>query len=97
MVYGERQNSQTSERGKQMRFPKLRGRIIEKYGTLKAFSEAIGISTAGITLRMQGKVQWRLTDIAKACRLLDIPGSEINIYFLPECMVGGNTPNEDNA
>lgn len=36
-------------------YSKLRGRIVERYGTLAAFAEAIGISRASVANKFSGK------------------------------------------
>ena len=38
-----------------IKYPKLRGRIIEKYGNMKKFSERVGISETAMSLKMTGK------------------------------------------
>ena len=53
-------------------YSKLRGRIIEKYGTLKAFADAMGIAVSTLSMRLHCTVYWPQPDIDKACGLLDI-------------------------
>ena len=63
------------------RYNKLRGRIVEKYGTHEKFSKALGISKNSLSLKINGKTGFSQADIIKWCELLDIDVSEIGIYF----------------
>ena len=60
---------------------KLKGRIVEKYGTQSAFAKAIGWSSSQISMRMKNQIQFDAEDIYLICNVLDIPGEEINDYF----------------
>lgn len=60
----------------------LIGRIIEKYGNRYAFAYAIGLSERSLSLKLNDKIGWRDSEIAKACELLSIPREEIQVYFL---------------
>lgn len=62
-------------------FSKLRGRIVEKYGSQENFSKVLGLSTRSLSSKMNGKVSWRDKEISKASELLSIPDSEIYLYF----------------
>lgn len=65
-------------------YRKLRGRIIEKYGTLKDFAIDIGWSERTLSLKMNGKVFWKQPEISKATKLLEIPSSEVMEYFFTQ-------------
>ena len=67
-----------------MKFQKLRGKIIEKYGTAGKFAEAMGYSKQVISLRMTGKREWTYGDIVKASQLLDLTRDELAACFFPE-------------
>lgn len=60
---------------------KLRGRIIEKFGTLSRFSEECGKSMSFISLYMNGKTTLDQTTMDKWIDLLDIPAVDIGLYF----------------
>lgn len=62
---------------------KLRGRIIEKFGSQKAFAKAYGISDNSMSKKMQGKTAISLADIEKMSgpSFLDIKDEEIPVYF----------------
>lgn len=62
-------------------FSKLRGRIVEKYGTLERFAEAGGHSKGWISNRMNNVVPWDGQEIHEACVMLDILEGEIPAYF----------------
>lgn len=62
-------------------FSKLRGRIVEKYGTLERFAEASGYSKGWISNRMNNIVPWDGQEIDEACEMLDISPEEIHVYF----------------
>lgn len=60
---------------------KLRGRIIEKYGSQIAFSKASHNSISFISQYLNGKKYLDQKTIDKWTMLLDIPANEIDVYF----------------
>lgn len=64
-------------------YSKLIGRIIEKFGTRKAFAEACGFSENTISKKLSGKMAITTVDIDNWCtpELLDIASAEIPEYF----------------
>jgi hypothetical protein len=68
-------------RARQFDFSKLRGRIVEKFGTLERFAEAGGHSKGWISNRMNNVVPWDGQEIDEACEMLDINPEEIPVYF----------------
>ena len=62
-------------------YSKLSGRIVEKYETQAKFACAMGLSERSISLKLNGKVGWKQSEILQACKLLDIPVSQIPAYF----------------
>jgi len=60
---------------------KLRGRIIEKFGTLGAFSAEAGCSSSFLSQYMNGKTTLDQTIIDKWVDLLDIQSDDIQAYF----------------
>lgn len=64
-----------------MSYAKLRGRIREKFGTQEAFAEAIGMNTVSLSQRLTGKLEWKTSEIFKACEVLDIPLADNAEYF----------------
>lgn len=67
-------------------YSKLRGRIIEKFGTLRAFADAIGISHVSLSRKLQGKIAISVEDIIfwSNPELLDIAPSEYHEYYFAE-------------
>lgn len=62
-------------------FSKLRGRIVEKFGTLERFAEEGGHSKGWISTRVNNVVPWDGPEIHESCVLLDIPFEDIPAYF----------------
>lgn len=65
-------------------YGKLRGRIIEKYGTLKDFAVDMKWSDRTLSLKMNCKVFWKQPEIMKAANLLEIPFCEVMDYFFSQ-------------
>ena len=63
---------------------KLKGRITEKFGTNKAFAEAVGEQASNVSLKINGKRELKRDDIFSYSRALGIPDSEISEYFFTE-------------
>lgn len=63
------------------KYNKLRGRIIEKYGTQENFAEAIGLSTNSISKKMTGKSGFSQEDIESWSEKLEIAQAEYGEYF----------------
>lgn len=62
-------------------YSKLKERINEKFGSQRGFAEKIGISEVYLSQKMVGKRGLTLDDIELWSDELDIPSSEIGIYF----------------
>jgi transcriptional regulator with XRE-family HTH domain len=60
---------------------KLRGRIIEIFGTLHDFAEAIGRTRAYVSNILKGKRYLRQQDIELWAEKLEIAPTEIALYF----------------
>lgn len=63
------------------RYQKLRGRIVEKYGTNKAFAEKLGLSENSLSKKLKGKTGISQRDIRVWSELLDIDPAEYALYF----------------
>lgn len=63
------------------RYDKLRGRIVEKYGSQKEFANAFGISENAFSLKMNCKTEFSQSDMDKIATLLDISLDEYGKYF----------------
>lgn len=62
-------------------YNKLRGRIVEKYGTQEKFAEALDVSKQMVSMKMTGKSSFSQKDILTWCDLLSIQHDQISDYF----------------
>ena len=64
-------------------YSKLRGRIIEKFGSIKAFAKAYGISNVSMSKKLNGQIAISQDDVVKMSRpeYLDIQPSEYHEYY----------------
>ncbi|HDG6063125.1 TPA: DUF739 family protein [Staphylococcus aureus] len=65
-------------------YSRLSGKIVEKYGTQYNFAIAMKLSERSLSLKLNGKVAWKDSEIWKAIQLLDIPVEKIHLYFFKE-------------
>lgn len=63
------------------KYNKLRGRIVEKYGSQKEFSKAFGISENAFSLKMNCKTEFSQSDMDKIATMLGISLDEYGEYF----------------
>ena len=64
-----------------MSYAKLRGRIIEKFGSQGAFATALEWREALLSAKLNNKSEWSFPEVVKACELLEIPLNEAHLYF----------------
>ena len=64
-----------------MSYAKLKGRIIEVFGSQGAFAKALGISSVSLSKRLNGRLEWTSSEIAKSCELLGVPLEQNVEYF----------------
>lgn len=62
-------------------YSKLKGRIIEKCGSQKAFAEEMGMSKSTISIKLQGQTFFSQSQIFRAAKVLDIDPERIGAYF----------------
>ena len=67
-----------------MNYAKLRGRIVEKFGSQSAFAAAMGWREALLSAKLNNKSEWSFSEVMKACELLEIPFAEAHLYFFCE-------------
>ena len=60
---------------------KLKGRIVEKYGTQGAFAEEVHCSLSFLSQYLNGKKKLDQPTMDTWMRALDIPVTEIHLYF----------------
>lgn len=65
-------------------YDKLRGRIVEVFGSQYRFAEAMEWSDRTLSLKMNGIRAWKQTDICKAISLLHLNENDIPSYFFAE-------------
>ena len=64
-----------------MNYAKLRGRIVEKFGSQGAFAASMEWREALLSAKLNNKSEWSFVEVMKACELLEIPHSEAHLYF----------------
>ncbi len=62
-------------------YSKLKGKIIEKFGTQYNFAKKMNWSERTLSLKMNGNRPWKQTDICKAIKLLGLTEKDIPLYF----------------
>lgn len=67
-----------------MSYPKLRGKIREKYSKQADFARDMGMNPASLSSKLTEKTEWTRPEIVKACELLGIPLSEAHLYFFSD-------------
>lgn len=76
-VYDEKENA----------YAELRGLIRQHFGTIANFAKALGISSASLNEKLQGRVQFKQCEIAKAMELFDLtPDDAARIFFTNKVM-----------
>lgn len=65
-------------------YNKLRGRIIEIYGSQSEFSKKIGQSEQSITAKLSGRSSFTQGNIITWSEALDIDQSDIGSYFFTQ-------------
>ena len=62
-------------------YNKLRGKIVEMYGSQKSFAEALKLSEQSVTAKLNGRSEFSQKDIIKWCDVLGIDAEHITDYF----------------
>lgn len=62
-------------------YNKLSNKITEIFSCDVNFAIKMGFSERTLSLKLNNKSEWKQTEIIKACNLLDIEISEIDVYF----------------
>lgn len=62
-------------------YNKLRGRIVEKFGSQANFARKLGITTTTLSKKMQCKTGFSQEDIETWASMLDIQRNEFSDYF----------------
>ena len=64
-----------------MSYAKLRGRIVEMFGTQSKFAEKMEWREALLSAKLNNKSEWAFAEVVKVCKLLEIPLNEAHLYF----------------
>ena len=64
-----------------MSYAKLKGRIVEKFGSQSKFATAMCMRESLLSAKLNNKSKWEFNEVMKACELLEIPLSEAHLYF----------------
>ncbi len=62
-------------------YSRLKGKIIEKYGSNAKFAEDMEWSERTLSLKLNNKVAWKQPEIVKAIDLLSLDENDITGYF----------------
>lgn len=62
-------------------YSKLRGKIVEVFGTQIEFAKAMEWSERTLSLKLNSNRTWKQDDICKAIRLLGLTDDDIRAYF----------------
>lgn len=62
-------------------YSKLRGAIIEKFGSQSAFARKIKLSERSLSNKLNGNVGWKQPEITRVCDILGISEDKIPQYF----------------
>jgi transcriptional regulator with XRE-family HTH domain len=63
---------------------KLKGRIVEKFGSQKAFADALGVTDTTVNNKLNNRRLMSQDDIANWAETLEIPLDQIGLYFFTE-------------
>lgn len=64
-----------------MKYAKLKGRIIERFGSLSNFAKAIGKTKQWLYSRFKNKKGMSIKEVILFCDMLEIPYCDIPLYF----------------
>ena len=67
-----------------MSYPKLRGRIVEKFGSQMAFANKIGKTEQTVTAKLNGNSKFSLEDIMQWSEALELSEAEVGAYFFTQ-------------
>ena len=62
-------------------YSKLKGRIVEIFGSQTKFAKAMKMSERTLSFKISGKVSWKQREIVEAISLLGLEKDDIQEYF----------------
>lgn len=63
---------------------KLKGRIIEKFGSQQSFAKHIGVTEQTVTAKLNGRSRFSQDDIICWCKALGIKTANVGDYFFTQ-------------
>ena len=65
-------------------YSKLRGRIVEKCGTMSAFADSVGISEVALSRKLNNKVAISREDMIAWSKALDVSLDEYGVFYFAQ-------------
>ena len=93
LVFNQLQNLQQSKRKEGEKVEKLKALIDEKFPNRAEFAKAIGVDPSVLS-RMLASGNWKADRIETAVRVLEIPATDIPIYFFGNTVAKSGTERE---
>lgn len=62
-------------------FSTLKGKIVEKFGTIKNFAENIGVDKGTISNKLNGRIDFTVSEIFIWSNALNIQSKDYHYYF----------------
>lgn len=72
-------------------YSKLKGKIKEVFGTQEAFANSIGLSSVSVSNKLNNIIDWRQEEMEDSVEKLEIPFSEIHVYFFTKKVENNST------
>lgn len=66
---------------KDYNYSKLKGRIIEKYGSQSGFANVLGVTQSTLSQKLNGHYNFSQNEINVISKYLEIKKEEIGVYF----------------
>ena len=67
-----------------MSYTKLKGKIIEVFGTNYKFAIAMKMDRTSLSAKLHNKTPWKREEIERACEVLGIPIEDVYLYFFTQ-------------
>lgn len=64
-----------------IKYPKLRGKIMEQFRTFSDFADAVGTSSQSVSFKLNGDRPFTKTDIENWSQVLGLPLKDCGLYF----------------
>lgn len=65
-------------------YSRLRGKIVERFGSQGAFAKALGVSQKTLSMKINNKIFFAQDEINKSIELLGIDPADIDKYFFTQ-------------